>query len=155
GALEGRISRSVVGFVRFLRLGFLDFFPPVFSGLFALAAALSKQPWLALAITGVIPLSIFLTFRQIRSQQGMRLRLMRTREHMDGTVVELLGGMDYVRAANTHEYEVKRVASVAEERRARELRHHLQMSLFGCAKALNEGFFHVVVLALAIYLAVR
>ena len=28
------------------------------------------------------------------------------------------------------------------------------MSLFGCAKALNEGFFHILVLAMAIYLAV-
>jgi ATP-binding cassette subfamily B protein len=73
---------------------------------------------------------------------------------MDGTVVELLGGLAYVRAANTHEYEVERVAAVAEERRVRELRHHLQMSLFGCAKALNEGFFHIVVLGLAVYLAV-
>ncbi|HEV8061222.1 MAG TPA: ABC transporter ATP-binding protein, partial [Gemmataceae bacterium] len=29
------------------------------------------------------------------------------------------------------------------------------MSLFGCAKSLNEGFFHVIVLGLAIYLAVE
>ena len=29
------------------------------------------------------------------------------------------------------------------------------MSLFGAAKALNEGFFHIVVLALAIYLAIN
>jgi ATP-binding cassette subfamily B protein len=67
GALQGRVSRSVVGFVRFLRLGFLDFFPPVFNGVFALMAALSKQPWLALAMTGVVPLSILLTVRQIIS----------------------------------------------------------------------------------------
>jgi ATP-binding cassette subfamily B protein len=80
---------------------------------------------------------------------------MRSREAMDGTVVELLGGMDYVRAANTHRYEVERVAAAAEKRRRRELRHHFQMSLFGCGKALNEGLFHILVLALAIYLAVQ
>ena len=66
---------------------------------------------------------------------------------MDGTVVEQLSGLDYVRVANTHRQEVKRVASVAERRRARELRHHLEMALFGSGKALNSlsrssiGFF--------------
>jgi ATP-binding cassette subfamily B protein len=155
GALQGRISRSVVGFVRLLRLAFLDFLPPLVTGVFALVAAVSKQPYLALAMAGVIPVSLLLTARQIASQKGVRLQLMRSREAMDGTVVELLGGMDYVRAANTQGYEVERVAAAAEKRRRRELRHHFQMSLFGCGKALNEGLFHILVLALAIYLAVQ
>lgn len=155
GALQGRINRSVVGFVRFLKLSFLDLLPPLATGGFALIYAVSKQPWLALAMTGVIPLSVFLTIRQIVSQKGVRLKLIRNREEMEGTVVELLGGMDYVRAANTHHYEVARVARAAEKRRAREIKHHFQMSLFGCAKALNEGFFHILVLALAIHLALN
>ncbi len=45
----------------------------------------------------------FLTVRQLVSQKGVRLRLIRSREEMDGTVVEQLGGIDYVRAANTQE----------------------------------------------------
>src|SRR5438445_1350369 len=102
---------------------------------------------------GVVPISLFLTIRQLISQKGVRLALLRSREVMDGTVVEQLGGIEYVRAANTHHREVERVARAAEKRRAKETRHHFQMSLFGCAKALNEGFWHVLVLALAIYLA--
>lgn len=154
GALQGRISRSVVGFVRFLRLGFLDFFPPLVTGLFALIAALCKQPLLALAMAGVVPLSLLLTVRQLLSQKGIRLHLIRSREVMDGTVVELLGGIDYIRAADTQEHEVGRVAAAAERTRGLEQRHHFRMSLFGSAKALNEGFFHIAVLALAIYLAI-
>ncbi len=38
GTLHGRLSRSVVGFVRFMRLAFLDFLPPLATGLFALVA---------------------------------------------------------------------------------------------------------------------
>jgi ATP-binding cassette subfamily B protein len=154
GALQGRISRSVVGFIRLLRLGFLDFFPPLLSGAFALLAALSKQPWLALAMVGVIPVSLLLTVRQMITQKGVRLRLIRSRETMEGTVVEQLSGIDYVRAANTLHQEVERVCREAERRRAREVRHHFEMSLFGCAKALNEGFFHILVLDVAIWLAV-
>src|SRR5262249_46497279 len=90
GALNGRISRSIVGFVRFLRLGFLDFFPALLTGAFALVTTVSKQPWLGLAMAGVIPVSLFVTIRQIISQKNVRLTLMRSREAMDGTVVEQL-----------------------------------------------------------------
>lgn len=155
GALQGRISRSVVGYVRFIRLVFLDCLPPLLTGTFALAAAVTKQHLLALAMMGIIPASVYLTMRQLTSQKGIRLKLIRSREEMDGTVVELLGGLDYVRAANTEEYEIQRVNQSAERRREMEKRHHFQMSLFGCAKALNEGFFHILVLALSIYLAVN
>jgi ATP-binding cassette subfamily B protein len=155
GSLHGRIGRSIVGFIRFLRLAFLDLFPPLLTGAFALLAALSKQPWLALVMAGVIPASLLLTLRQIASQRGVRLQLLRSREEMDGTIVEQLGGLDYIRAANTHRYEVQRVARAAEKKRAREIRHHFQMSLFGCMKALNEGLFHILVIALAVYLAVE
>jgi ATP-binding cassette subfamily B protein len=155
GALNGRISRSVVGFTRFLRLAFLDFFPAVATGAIALVAALAKQPWLGLVMAGIIPVSFFLTVRQLVSQKGVRLTLIRSREAIDGTIVEQLSGIDYVRAANTQQQEIERVALVAEQRRGKELRHHFQMSLFGCAKALTEGLFHIGVLSFAMYLAIR
>ncbi len=152
GALYGRINRSVEGLVRFVRLTFLEFAPALLTGGFALAAAFSQEPKIALAMLGVAPLSIALTFWQIITQKGIRLDLMRTRDRMDGTVVEQLGGIDYVRAAHTHRQEVRRVEKAAERRRSKELRHHVEMSLFGSGKAINEGFFHVLVLAFAAYL---
>ncbi len=154
GALHGRIQRGVDGYVRFLRLSFLDFFPAILTGGFALAAALSKQPGIALAMVGVAPISVGLTVWQLMSQKGVRLKLLRTREAMDGTVVEQLTGIDYVRAANTHAREIGRVDRTAEDRRAREVRHHFAMSLFGCGKALNEAFFHLLVVAIAIRMCV-
>jgi ATP-binding cassette subfamily B protein len=154
GALHGRIYRSVEGFVRFLRLSFLDFAPALLTGTFALSAAIATTPALGLIMIGVIPTAIYLTIRQLISQRGVRLRLLRSCEDIDGAIVEQLGGIEYVRAANTYPQEIKRLARTAEKRRAMEIRHHFQMSLFGCAKALNEGLFHILVLALAIFFTV-
>ena len=155
GALYGRITRGVDGLVRFLRVGFLDFVPALMVGTFALSATLAKQPRIALAMSGVIPVSLSLTIWQLITQKGIRLDLLASRERIDGTVVEQLGGLDYIRAANTHRQEAQRVERAAEYKRAKELRHHFEMSLFGSGKAINEGFFHLVVLALAIYLFVH
>ena len=154
GSLHGRIQRSVDGFVRLLRISFLDFFPAIFTGGFALIAAASKQPIVALAMLGVVPISVGLTIWQLLSQKGIRIGLLRIREAMDGTVVEQLSGIDYVRAANTHGQEVRRVDVAAERRRSGEVKHHFQMSLFGCGKALNEGVFHILVIAMAIHFVV-
>ena len=155
GALHGRILRSVDGFVRFLRVGFLDFLPAILTGVFALMAAVGKQPLLGLIMLGVIPVAVLLTVRQLLSQKGVRLELMRSCEEIDGTVVENMSGLEYVRAANTYPQEVRRLRRTCEKRRAKEIRHHFQMSLYGAAKALNEGLFHVLVLGMAIYLAVN
>src|SRR5262249_53959738 len=69
GSLHGRLSRSVNGFVRFLRLFFLDFFPAILTGLFALVATVSKEPTLGLVMVCVIPASVFLTAWQLVSQK--------------------------------------------------------------------------------------
>jgi ATP-binding cassette, subfamily B, bacterial len=155
GALHGRMLRSVDGYLRFLRVGFLDLIPAFLTGIFALAAAVFKQPLLGLIMIGVVPTTVFLTIRQLMSQKGVRLQLMRSCEDIDGAVVETMSGLEYVRAANTQAQEVRRLARTCERRRAKEIRHHFQMALYGAAKALNEGFFHIVVLGLAIYLAVN
>ena len=154
GTLHGKIFRSIAGYMRLLRLSFLDFFPAVVVGAFAITTAVIKQPWLGVAMLGVIPASLALTVWQLISQKRVRLKLLRVNEEMDGTVVELLGGLDYVRVANAHAHELKRVAKAAEQKRSRELKHHVAMSFFGAGKAVVEGLFHVGVLALAAYLAI-
>ena len=155
GALHGRMFRSVDGFMRLLRLSFLDFFPAVVIGVMAVLTAVGKQPLLGLAMLCVVPATLSLTIWQLLSQKAVRIQLLRSREEMDGTVVEQLNGLDYVRVANTHAQELRRVAKAAEFRRKRELGHHVAMSFFGAAKAVVEGLFHVGVLALAAYLAIH
>ncbi|HEY7330846.1 MAG TPA: ABC transporter ATP-binding protein [Gemmataceae bacterium] len=154
GTLNGRIYRSVEGFVRFLRISFLDFLPALLTGASALVFALCKQPTLGLIMIGVVPAAVYLTIRQLVMQKDVRLKLNRSCDEIDGAIVEQLGGIEYVRAANTYSQEIKRLARAAEKRRAMELRYYFQMALFGSGKALNEGLFHVVVLAVAIYFAI-
>jgi ATP-binding cassette subfamily B protein len=154
GTLHGRVFRSVAGYMRLLRLSFLEFLPAVVLGVLAIGVAVAKQPWLGLAMLCVVPLSLGLTVWQLISQKRVRLQLMRVCEEMDGTVVEQLGGLEYIRVANTQAWELDRVARAAKKKRKTELRHHLAMSFFGAGKALNEGFFHVAVLALAAYFAI-
>ncbi len=121
--------------------------------MFAVIAALTKQPILAVVMLGVIPVSLLLTARQLASQKGVRLRLMRGREQIDGTVVELFGGLDYIRAAHTEQHELQRLEAASRDLQRQQRRHHFEMSLYGAVRALNEGLFHILVLGMGVYLA--
>ncbi len=155
GSLHGRIHRSVEGFVKFLKLAFLDFAPAIFTAGFALWGAATKQFWVAVIMAGVIPASLYITLRQLRSQKGIRLALLRKRESLDGTVVEQLGGLEYIRAANTLPVELNRIEHAAEDRRVTEFRHHRAMTTFESIKALNEGLFYILMIAFSVFLAVQ
>jgi ATP-binding cassette subfamily B protein len=155
GATHSRIRRSVDGVVRYVKLAFLDFVPALANACFAMAAALYQQPLVGVVMILIVPVGGFIVVRQLASQRGVRLRLLQTRETMDGTVVEQLTGMEAVRAANTAVRELARTADVAEDLRSDEMRHHKAMAFFDALKSLNEGFFHVTLLAIAIVLKVR
>ncbi|HET6976191.1 MAG TPA: ABC transporter ATP-binding protein [Pyrinomonadaceae bacterium] len=153
GSLHGRITRSVEGFVKFLRVTFSDFVPAVLMASFAVVTGIFQEWRVGLVMLCVIPVSILITVWQVKSQKGIRLSLLHAKEALDGTVVEQLGGLEYIRAANTYPLEVARVESAAQSRSARELKHGFAMARFDWMKAVNEGVFHVVIIGFAIVLA--
>jgi len=150
GSLHGKIFRSIQGLVKIIKLGFLDFFPVFFSGLAAIAIALLQKPLLASVMILVIPTGLFIIIKQLSSQKGLRVAFLRKQETIDGAVVEMLGGLETVRVANTTDQEVGKIEQVAEELRKKEIKHHIAMALFDSLKYLNEGFFYILVISLSI-----
>lgn len=141
GSLYGKTFRSIQGLVRLLKLSFLDFLPVIFSAAAAIVLAFLQKPFLASFMILVIPTGLFIIVRQISSQKGIRVELLRGKERIDGAVVEMLGGIETIRVLNTSDQEVNKVENIAEELRKKEIRHHISMALFDSGKYLNETFF--------------
>lgn len=150
GSLHGRIFRSIQGFIQLLKLSFLDFLPVFFSAVAAVGIALLQKPLLASVMILVIPSGLFLIVKQVSSQKGIRVALLRGKEKIDGAMVEMLGGIETVRVLNTTSYEVGKIEEISEGLRKKEIRHHIAMAFFDAAKYLNEGFFYILVISLAI-----
>ena len=150
GSLHGRTFRSIQGLVRIIKLGFLDFFPVFFTAIAAIFIALYQKPVLATVMILVVPAGLYIIIKQISSQKGIRVALLRGKEKIDGAVVEMLGGIETVRVLNTAGQEVEKVEEIAEELRKKEMRHHIFMALFDAGKYLNEGFFYILVISLSI-----
>lgn len=147
------MGRSTQGLVRLIKLGFLDFLPTLFLALSALTIVFLKESVLAGVMTVVIPVGLYIVFRQISSQKGIRVSLLREKEKIDGTAIELLGGVETIRASDTSDFEVSRINKIAGRLRFIEMKHHVAMALYDAAKYLNEAFFYVLVVSVSIYLA--
>lgn len=155
GALHGRIFRSIQGLIKLIKLGFLDFFPSFFAAIAAIIIAFYQKPALASFMILVIPAGLFIVIKQISSQKGIRVSLLRGKEKIDGKVVEMMGGLETIRVADTTDFEIEKVENIAEDLRKIEIKHHIYMIFYDAAKYLNEAFFYILVVSISIYFAVN
>jgi ATP-binding cassette subfamily B protein len=155
GSLQGRIYRNVDGLVLFLTIVFRDLVP----GLIAIACALvyvfAVDYRIGLVMLASLPVAVGLTLRQTASQLATGRAIYRAREQLDGVVGERLAAIEDIRAANTGSQEVVHIERVAEQQREHKTAQQRQLAWYEAAKAFNEGVFHLLVIALAIYLVSR
>jgi ATP-binding cassette subfamily B protein len=152
-ALPGRILPSVEGFGRFLKIAFSDFIPASATMLYALYTGLRIDWRVGLVMLAVVPVSILITIWQVSSEKGVRTQWQRAKEDLDSIVVEQLGGMEYIRAANTDALEVSRIKAAADWCEIVAMKYGVAMARFDWLKAINDGAFHIAILGFAIILA--
>ena len=154
GNIHGRLNRSLDGTIRLLKLLFMDFAPAIFSGIAAIIVIFTKLPlYLSILMLFVIPVGIIIIFRQISTQKGIRVELMEEKASMDGTMVELMNGIEVIRVTNNAEVEVDRFTDKSEYLRSKEMKHHKSMAFYDCLKFINEALFTVLVIGMSAYLA--
>lgn len=156
GNIHGRLNRSLEGTSKLIKLIFMDFAPAVASSVAAIVVIFSQLPLpVAFAVILVIPVGTFIVLRQISTQKGIRVELMNTRAAMDGTMVELLGGIETIRVLDSADREAGRIEERSERLRAKEMKHHKAMAFYDCLKFINEAVFNVLVIAVTVLLAAR
>lgn len=154
GNIHGRLNRSLDGTIRLLKLLFMDFAPAIFSGVAAIIVIFSKLPlFLSVLMLFVIPIGVIIIFRQISTQKGIRVELLEEKSSMDGTMVELINGIEVIRVTNNAEKEVERFRDKSEYLRVKEMKHHKAMAFYDCLKFINEALFTVLVIGISAYLA--
>lgn len=153
GVLHGRAVRGVEGFIKFLKLGFKEFFPLVCSVVTALAYAFFRSPRIGLLMVVGLVLTVLIAARQLTAQKGMHLAMMRTRSRMDGKMIEQLEGIEYIRAADTMALEIDHLAAVADERQASDRRLSMSGAVHDALKSLSDWALSLFVLVYSVHLA--
>ena len=156
GNIHGRLNRCLEGTVKLEKLMFMDFAPAIFNSIAAIVVIFTTLPViLALPMMLVIPIGMAIVFRQISTQRGIRVELLETKSAMDGTIVELLNGIEVIRITDSIRLEEERFDRKSEFLRRKEMKHHLQMAKYDSLKFINEAVFTVLMIGISTYLAFR
>lgn len=156
GNIHGRLNRSLEGTVKLEKLLFMDFAPAIFNSVAAIITIfITLPPILALPMMLVIPIGVWIVLKQIKSQKGIRVELLESKSQMDGSIVELINGIEVIRICDSVNSETERFDGKSEFLRAKEMKHHKAMALYDCLKFINQAVFTVLIIGISTYLATK
>lgn len=156
GNIHGRLNRCLDGTIKLEKLLFMDFAPAIFNSIASVVTIFMTLPFtLAMPMLLVIPIGTILVFAQIHSQQGIRVELLESKSGMDGTIVELINGIEVIRICDSVDFETDRLNDKSEFLRCKEMKHHKAMALYDCLKFFNQAVFTVLIIGLSTYLATK
>lgn len=156
GNIHGRLNRCLDGTIKLEKLLFMDFAPAIFNAVAAIITIFLTLPiTLALPMLLVIPIGVYIVLKQIKSQKGIRVELLESKSGMDGTIVELINGIEVIRICDSLDFETKRFDDKGEFLRAKEMKHHKAMAMYDCLKFINQAVFTVLVIGISTYLATK
>ena len=156
GNIHGRLNRCLDGTIKLEKLLFMDFAPAIFNAIAAIITIFLTLPiTLAMPMLLVIHIGVFIVLKQIKSQKGIRVELLESKSGMDGTIVELINGIEVIRICDSLDFETKRFDDKGEFLRAKEMKHHKAMAMYDCLKFINQAVFTVLVIGISTYLATK
>lgn len=156
GNIHGRLNRCLDGTIKLEKLLFMDFAPAIFNAIAAIITIFLTLPiTLAMPMLLVIPIGVFIVLKQIKSQKGIRVELLESKSGMDGTIVELINGIEVIRICDSLDFEIKRFDDKGEFLRVKEMKHHKAMAMYDCLKFINQAVFTVLVIGISTYLATK
>ena len=156
GNIHGRLNRCLDGTIKLEKLLFMDFAPAIFNSIAAIITIFITLPvTLAMPMLLVIPVGIIIVLAQINSQRGIRVELLESKSGMDGTIVELINGIEVIRICDSVDFEIDRFNNKSEFLRSKEMKHHKAMAKYDCLKFINQAVFSVLIIGLSTYLATK
>ncbi|MCD4680753.1 MAG: ABC transporter ATP-binding protein/permease [Bacteroidales bacterium] len=151
GGLNARFQRSIDGAIRLLKISFMDLIPAMLTMLFAVIVALNNSIIIGISISLVAPIAFYIINRQIHSQKGIRISLNRAIETIQAKLIEMLMGIDTIRAANYEEKQLDKIKSFSDNVKVTEFKHHKAMMTFDTLKGINKAFWNLAVLVICLY----
>ena len=156
GNIHGRLNRCLDGTIKLEKLLFMDLAPAVFNSIAAIVTIFITLPaTIAFPMLLVMPIGVLIVLKQIKSQKGIRVELLNSKAEMDGTIVELMNGIEVIRICDSLDFETDRFDGKSEFLRAKEMKHHKAMALYDCLKFVNQAVFTVFVIGISTYLATK
>lgn len=135
GEINARMNQSVSGFSQLIKLACNDVLPAILTSITVIVAVITNAPLsLSLVMLSYMVISIIISCFQIRSQNGMREKIMCQKNELDGMFCQSVQNIELVRGRSADQYEQMRLEPFVKRAQLTERRHHTVMSMFDIVK---------------------
>lgn len=153
GEYTAKINQSVSGSSQLLKVICNNVVPSVLIGTFMIIQVLRKAPYsIAIIMFTYIIVELFVSIRQIISQNGIRETLIQKKAKLDGTICQSIQNLQVIRVLHAEDYEFNRFFPFTENIRKAESKHHSYMGTFDSIKQVVKVLYTIILLVFAIYL---
>ena len=157
GSLSGektaQLNQGVAGFSQLIKIMCNDVFATVLTAICTLAQVFLNAPWIMVGIMMLyLALTILISVFQIRSQNGIREKIVGYKNSLDGQICQSIMNLELVRCMSAEEYEKTRLVPSILNISHTEKRHHKYMGSFDCIKQFCKISFQIILLIASVVL---
>lgn len=153
GELTSRINQAVAGSSSLLKVLIKDLLTALFIGIFMIGQAIFNAPWIiAVLMLSYVIFSFFISWLQIRSQNGIRELIIKQKTKLDGEICQSILYIDQIRFMSAEQCESDRLAPQTNSICVTEKKHHTMMGQYDALKQFIKAAFFVAILGASIYL---
>lgn len=153
GEFTAKVNQSVTGSSQLVKVICNHIFPSVLIGAFTIIQVITKAPWFIITIMiSYIAIEVFVSTKQIKSQNGVRERLIGQKAKLDGCICQSIQNIELIRVTHAENYEVNRISPKMTAIKETESKHHLYMGTFDAIKHLVKIIYTVALLFISIYM---
>lgn len=153
GEKTAQLNQGVAGLSQLIKILCNDVFATVLTAVCTLVQVVMNAPGL---MAGIMLLYLLVTIAisvfQIRSQNGIREKIIAQKNRLDGNVCQSITNLELVRSMNAETYERQRLQPAISGISATEQMHHRYMGSFDALKQGIKILFQIVILVVSVVL---
>lgn len=151
GEKTAQLNQGITGLSQLIKMGCNDVFATVLTAACTLFQVLFNAPSIIMLIMiAYLGVTIVVSIFQIRSQNGIREKIIKKRNEYEGQVCQAIANIEMIRSMNAEEYERDRLGPAIGGINNTEKMHHTCMGAFDGMKQICKIVFQVALIIISI-----
>lgn len=151
GSLSGektaQLNQGVAGLSQLIKITCNDVFATVLTAVCTLIQVVLNAPNMMAAIMLIyLAITIVISMKQIKSQNGIRENIIKQKNLLDGEVCQSISNLEMIRSMSAEVYEKLRLRPAILKIGETEKKHHYYMGTFDCIKQVCKISFQILLL---------
>lgn len=151
GEKTAQLNQGITGLSQLIKMGCNDVFATILTAACTLFQVLFNAPSIIMLIMiAYLVITIVVSVFQIRSQNGIREKIIKKRNEYEGQVCQAIANIEMIRSMNAEEYERDRLEPAIVGISNTEKMHHTYMGTFDGMKQICKIVFQVALIIISI-----